>query len=239
MSMIWDRLETSPAVRSFVRRSGLKTLIESLHPPAAVYERKFGAALLAAVRSGDVVWDVGANIGHYTQQLARAVGETGQVICFEPVTSTHARLVAGLKRVGCRNAVPYQVALGSHESDVPIRTTTAADGVTNSLVSVGAPPMGTHVEVVHVVRGDLLVATGVPSPQVLKVDVEAFEEDVLFGLRDTLRSASCRAVFCEVHFGQLERRGFRRAPLRIESLLRDLGFAVRWVDSSHLQALRR
>ena len=72
----------------------------------------------------------------------------------------------------------------------------------------------------------------------LKIDVEGFEEDVLWGLREELRNSSCRAIFVEVHYGLLEQRAFLRAPDRLVSLLKDLGFRTTWVDSSHLAGNR-
>src|SRR5215469_4528356 len=36
------------------------------------------------IRPGDVVFDVGANVGAHTLHLARAVGRTGRVHAFEP-----------------------------------------------------------------------------------------------------------------------------------------------------------
>jgi len=55
-------------------------------------------------------------------------------------------------------------------------------------------------------------------------------------LPDALRSA--RAVLVEVHIAALARRGLPEEPIRILGLLRDQGFSVRWLDSSHLLASR-
>lgn len=48
------------------------------------------------VKPGDVVLDIGANIGAHTLPLARLVGETGQVIAFEPTSFAIHKLVANL-----------------------------------------------------------------------------------------------------------------------------------------------
>jgi hypothetical protein len=58
----------------------------------------------------------------------------------------------------------------------------------------------------------------------------------LAGLGSVLSRPRCRAVFCEVHFAILERRGHRHAPARIQRLLNTAGFKVRWVDASHIAA---
>jgi len=92
---------------------------------------------------------------------------------------------------------------------------------------------------VEVVAGDDLIASGdAPAPTVIKVDTEGFEEDVIWGLRNTLRNPSLRGLLIEVHFGLLEKRGHQRAPERITSALADAGFKLSWVDPSHLLAVR-
>ena len=54
---------------------------------------------------------------------------------------------------------------------------------------------------VEMVRGDELVQKrGLAVPTFLKMDVEGCELDVFQGMRDVLKDARCRGVFCEVHF---------------------------------------
>ena len=48
------------------------------------YEQALTRAMHSAVRPGDVVWDVGANIGEYAAQFADWVGLDGRVYAFEP-----------------------------------------------------------------------------------------------------------------------------------------------------------
>jgi hypothetical protein len=79
---------------------------------------------------------------------------------------------------------------------------------------------------------------GLRTPALIKVDVEGAEEEVLHGLSRTLAGPSCHTLLCEVHFAQLEARGHREAPARIESSLRSHGFRIRWLDASHLLATK-
>ncbi len=85
-------------------------------------------------------------------------------------------------------------------------------------------------------RGELLIAEGIPSPNVVKLDVEGAEGDVLEGLQSAL--AGVRAAMIEVHFGIFTREGRTGEPQRILELLRVHGFRLRWVDPSHLLASR-
>ncbi len=72
------------------------------------------AALLAHVRRGDTVWNVGANVGVYTLQLAHMVGDTGRVVAFEP----NPRTIAVLRR---------NVALNGYEDRVLVEPMAVAE----------------------------------------------------------------------------------------------------------------
>ena len=49
-----------------------------------VFEPKTTNAIKHLIRPGDVVLDVGANIGYYTVMLSKIVGPTGKIFAFEP-----------------------------------------------------------------------------------------------------------------------------------------------------------
>jgi hypothetical protein len=72
----------------------------------------------------------------------------------------------------------------------------------------------------------------------VKIDVEGFELEVVRGMQDLLRASSCRHVFVEVHFLKLQERGLANAAKELCRVLGSLGFAVSWIDASHLHARR-
>ncbi len=89
-------LMTSPAaigVRYVLRKIGVTRAYMSLARGSG-YEVLLTGAMRRAVRAGDTVWDVGANIGDYTAQFADWVGPAGHVYAFEPSRETGARLAA-------------------------------------------------------------------------------------------------------------------------------------------------
>ena len=75
-------------------------------------------------------------------------------------------------------------------------------------------------------------------PNVVKVDVEGHEGDVFDGFGDLLGDKRLRAMGVEVHFGVLHSRGEDKTPARIERLLKNAGFILRWTDPSHFVAVR-
>ena len=65
--------------------------------------------LCSVIREGDWVLDVGANIGHYTLEMARLCGDNGRVIAFEPVSETFSYLVSNIRFGGFANVTALNV----------------------------------------------------------------------------------------------------------------------------------
>jgi FkbM family methyltransferase len=191
------------------------------------YEESFARALLDSVGSESIVWDVGANVGLYTEKfLAR--GAT-RVVCIEPAPAAlealRAKFAAETDRV---SVLPMAL------SDVCGTAAMAVDGAspTNQLK---AAIDGQGLTEVRIMRADDLMRDhNVPAPTVLKIDVEGYELEVLRGFGELIRSKDLQAVFIEVHFALLHERGLDNAAEEISSRLSRAGFNVRWLDLSHV-----
>jgi FkbM family methyltransferase len=66
------------------------------------------------VSPGDIVVDLGANIGQYTMALSRLVGQHGKVIAFEPVLSTYQMMVRNLRAYHVTNTDLRRCAVSDH-----------------------------------------------------------------------------------------------------------------------------
>jgi FkbM family methyltransferase len=200
------------------------------------YEYAFDNALKRAVKDGDVVWDVGANLGLYTVPFSDRAGPLGEVCAFEPTPACFGELKRATE--GRSNVKLFNLALGDEAGSLPMSLASDELGATHSLAMGGGAQDGQTIQV-DVVRGDSLLARqNLRCPNVIKIDVEGFEEEVVRGLSGVLTKPECRAVLIEMHFGILEARGERHAPLRIRTILQESGFHVSWTDTSHLSATR-
>ena len=104
------------------------------------HETRYDQAFSGALKLGDTVWDVGANVGYYTRQFAECIGGAGQVYAFEPSPVNFARLGAACHGLG--NVHLRQMGLG--QTDGHLALVQGADdlGATSRVIagSNSAPP---------------------------------------------------------------------------------------------------
>ncbi len=67
--------------------------------------------LVRLVSAGAAIKEVGANVGPYSVYLARALGEEGLLLCFEPFKLLYQILTANLALNGISNTRTFQVGL--------------------------------------------------------------------------------------------------------------------------------
>lgn len=146
------------------------------------------------VSPGDVVLDIGANVGSHTLPLARAVGESGRVFAFEPTGWAFSKLQANLALnpdLAPRVTAEQVMLVSPGESTVP-----------GAIYSSWPLASGTQLHPVH--RGRLMStddarpvtlddylagtgpATGVDRVDFVKLDVDGSEPAVLAGGADTI-----------------------------------------------------
>ena len=228
-------METS--LRAMARKAGFVPMLQSAKTilfGKKNYEEAFDFALMNELKPGDVIYDVGANIGDYTEKFAQCVGIKGSVVAFEPSPDAAAKI-----RIRCQghsHVQVLQIALADQNTTMALNLGESSDSPVNSLAIENA--RGKSIDV-PVARAESLVSReNLRKPNLIKIDVEGFEPEVIAGFGTLLLDQSLRAIFLEVHFTILDARGKRHAPAHIVELLRAKGFKVHWTDASHLVAKR-
>lgn len=229
--MSWRTSRSILLARSVGRKLGINKRIAALVNGVG-YEARYDRAFLSALKPGDSVWDVGANVGYYTRQFAEKVGAGGMVFGFEPSPSNFEKLKTATGTMPNVTVVNY--GLGSETATLSLMQGADELGATSRIVEAGEGAINIDIR-----RGaDLIETNQVAPPNAIKIDVEGFELEVLHGMGLTLGARSLRAVGIEVHFSLLTERGMENAPKQIEDLLLLHGFHVSWPDASHIVALR-
>jgi FkbM family methyltransferase len=145
------------------------------------------------VKPGDVVYDVGANIGTHTLLLASLCAPTGKVYAFEPWPPNLESLQTNLKLNNVRNVQVISCALSDHSGEGWFQP--GEDHSTGKLVR-DSVRQGASLRIPVVSLDDF--AKSAEPPRVLKIDVEGAEGEVLQGAGRLL--LECRPfLICEVH----------------------------------------
>jgi FkbM family methyltransferase len=137
------------------------------------------------LRAGDVVYDVGANVGFLSLVAATLVGPAGRVVAWEPVPSS----AEAARRNAAVNGLDWiSVREGAVGAQPGLRTLLEVDEESWShLADRGRHPRTRAERSVRVEALDGLVASGeLPPPRLVKIDVEGSEVAVLPGMRRIL-----------------------------------------------------
>ena len=134
------------------------------------------------LRAGDVVIDVGGNIGGFTIVAAQMVGPRGRVIAVEPEPGAFDQLVANVRRNGLGNVTARRAAVGAREGEVVMRCLSRSL-YTMAFSDGDAPPADKpDIRVPVLPLEKLMDDEGLERCHFLKIDVEGGEYDILDGL---------------------------------------------------------
>jgi FkbM family methyltransferase len=138
------------------------------------------------VASGQVVLDIGANVGFYTLNLASIVGPTGAVYAFEPLGHNLELLRRSVSENRLDHRVTVQEAAVSDrsgETDLLFLSSTPTSGGSH-LFDGSTPPVGHEVERVRVIALDDYAVRRPVS--FVKIDIEGAEPLAIRGARTLL-----------------------------------------------------
>lgn len=151
------------------------------------------------VKPGNVVWDVGANVGLFTFASAVMAGSSGSVLALEADTWL-VGLLRKSTRVDSSSRAPVEIlpAAVSDSVDLARFFVAARARAASALEGFGTSQAGGRREehLVVTVTLDWLFERR-PAPHVLKVDVEGAEARVLAGAQKLLSEAR-PIIVCEV-----------------------------------------
>lgn len=152
------------------------------------------------VKPGQVVWDLGANVGSFAYAAAHLAGESSRVVALEADTF----LVGLLRRTAAAqpaSSAPVTVLPAAVSESVGLAGFDIArrGRGTNHLSNLpGSSQTGGTRETVHVVSVTLdWLAERLPPPQVMKTDVEGAESKVFAGGEKVIAAAK-PVILCEI-----------------------------------------
>ncbi len=157
------------------------------------------------IKRGDILYDIGANVGAYALVASKFFNGCVRVYAFEPAASNFLQLCKNIQLNKCQDAiVPLQVALSDKTT---IDTFNYHSLVTGSAMhALGEPvnDLGARFEPVfrqlilgYTIDG-LVEQFHIPVPSHMKIDVDGKELAVLRGADSTLSNSSVRSIIVEL-----------------------------------------
>lgn len=144
------------------------------------YERAETDLIRSHLSEGSVFVDIGANIGWFTLQASRWVGDSGKVFSFEPRPSTFDHLSKSIKINGLENITIYNKALSD---EVGSATLIAPEGHN----SPGSSYLGKGKGVPVLLSTLDALLPPLDRLDFIKMDVEGWEPNVIKGAVQTIQ----------------------------------------------------
>ncbi len=223
--VIEDAYGVKTVIQSYERRASRWILTRPEDAAAFEFMKQF-------LRPGDVVLDVGANVGVYSAYAAGLVAPTGQVLAFEPVPATAARFAETLAVNRSSGVTLLQAAVGDHSGSATMHT--YSDPGASGWSSLGLHKMhmpdlkqvgpDQTVDVPIVTLDESCAERGIDTVAFCKVDVEGFEKGVFTGATKLLTEARILSLCFEISEDPLVGEGGR--PSDLFGILFNCGYRV-------------
>ncbi len=153
------------------------------------YELENIKLMTKIVAPGDIVMDVGANVGAVTLPLAELVGPTGQVHSFEPGIPIFDRLTKNVRynpSVSGR-IFPNHIGISDKDGELVWREFAHMPGNAGFHEPNGNWTSSSSYRVPVTTLDAYVTRKGLQHVNFIKIDTEGFEPMVLAGARDTLQ----------------------------------------------------
>lgn len=179
-----------------------------------VIENRDEFFLSQLVRSGDVVFDIGANHGSLARFMASLCGTNGKVVAFEPVWRVYERICERLQSESSLRAPIITVPLGlsdqAHIAQIHYPVTKWGDALATIAPIEEVRDSQAEYRTLRcgVIPLDMFVqTTGIQQPHLVKIDVEGAECKVLRGGKSVFEHKEQPVVFIELVGPWLRRFG--------------------------------
>jgi FkbM family methyltransferase len=129
--------------------------------------------------NGEVIWDIGANVGLYSIFFENTFRKS-KILSFEPAESTYALLLKNLEHNKSSRVLTFKLGLGI--SNVEASLTKSPDGAGSNSIVLKKSNKASLSEKIQMTSMDILI-NSIPeyAPKFIKIDVEGYEPQVILG----------------------------------------------------------
>ena len=176
------------------------------------------------LKPGEIVIDCGADVGDFTMYASRAVGQSGQVIAFEPDPAICERLRFNLELNGINNVIVVQKGVWFEKTTLKFMS--AKDKPRTFLLDDSGEGI---IEIPVVSIDDELKELGIKKVDFIKMDVEGAELEAVIGAGRTLAENRVDLAIASYHIV-----GGEKSFYKLEKELTRIGYKVETSYPRHL-----
>ena len=174
------------------------------------------------IHEGDIVIDVGANIGYYTLIFAQLVGSSGKVFAFEPEPKNFEILKKNIKINNYQNLVAEQKIV-SDKSGI-VKLFIAEHGIVGHRINQEKSSQK-FIEVESIILDNYIKKLNLDNKiNFIKIDVEGSEPKVLEGTKEIIQKSNQLKIFTEFNREAVKEYGIE--PKEMIDLFYRNGFKI-------------
>ena len=148
------------------------------------YEINIWNNIKSYLNEGDLIFDIGGNIGQYAIRFSEIVGSKGKVISFEPDFKNFAFLQFNANTNACKNILCLNIGIGDKSGIIQFFRDTETGGRMGSFGKEHVKDkFKGFTDLVEVETFEGMVQK-FGTPSFVKIDVEGFEFNVLKGIKN-------------------------------------------------------
>jgi FkbM family methyltransferase len=177
--------------------------------------------LVSLCKPGNVIFDVGSNIGVILLRMGTQVGPMGEVFGFEPHPDLFQKCAHNLNLNKTTNITLSRIALGEKTKSACMKVCDPHNQGKNRILGSMSDATGPTINIMTM--DEFVLDHGVSHIDLIKIDVEGYEYKVLMGAQETLK-ASSPDLFIEVDESNLGEQGHTAKDLL--EFLEGLGYSA-------------
>lgn len=185
------------------------------------------------LKPGNIVLDIGANIGYHTLIAAERVGKTGHVYAFEPDPKNFQLLKKSVEVNGYKNVTLEQVALSNKNGQGKLFLSNEDNYGDLRIFDSQDMRASTQIKLMAL---DTYFKDKNPQIDVIKLDVQGSEALVITGAQQTLKKNKHLKLFTEFWPKALRLSG--SSATDYFSLLTKNGFKISEIDVKHKRLIK-
>ena len=182
------------------------------------------------IKEGDVVVDIGANIGYYTLLFSKLVGKKGKVFAFEPEPVNFQLLKKNVEINGCQNIILENKIVSNKNGKAKLYISEQGPGKhkiyptqndEENLIFVDSVKLDDYFKDLDIIK----------NISFIKIDVEGSELGVIKGMELLLKVIKKLKIQLEFSSFLIQQYGAKQEELL--KLLEDYGFKIYFVNNEN------